>query len=221
MLEIIIPMAGEGRRFAEAGYTQPKPLIDIHGRTMIDRVMDSLKPACQYRFRLLTQTVVGRTHGAADTILRAESLVTPTNPVMVANCDQYLDTNINEYLAASQGYDASIMIFNSTNPHHSYVKLDGDLVSQIVEKRVISDNAVVGVYWFETASLLMKYAAETVDHGTRHNGEFYISAIIDLMVRDGLRICAYELRVGEYAMLGTPEELRIFLDKIEDGRVKL
>lgn len=214
-------MAGEGKRFAEAGYIQPKPYIPIHGVTMIERVIESLRPTQPHRIHLLTKDLVGRTQGAADTILRAESLITTTDPVLVANCDQYLDTNINEYLQASLGYDASLMIFNSTNPHHSYVKLDGDLVSQIVEKRVISDNAVVGVYWFSTGAFLMKYAAETVDHGTRHNGEFYISSILDLMVQDGLRVCAYELSQYEKHMLGTPEELQIFLDKVADGRVKL
>jgi NDP-sugar pyrophosphorylase family protein len=228
MLEILIPCAGEGRRFQEAGYTVPKPQIDIAGKPMIQRVMDCLTPAEPHRFRLLGKEQVGETQGAVDTLLHGRALINPANPVLVANCDQLIDPgHIEVFLRVPHsglrtGCDAAIMTFNSTNPHHSYVKLDGYRVTEIAEKVVISDNAVLGVYWFSSGQLLMDYAEKVIANNLRYgNGEFYISSILALMVGDGLDIATYEVDVHERHMLGTPEELRIYLDKVESGRVTL
>ena len=223
MLDIVIPMAGEGRRFAEAGYLEPKPLIDVNGAPMVSRVVDCLTPREPHRFHLLDQEKVGKTAGAVDTILKGGIF---NGETLLANCDQYLSCSIDDFLADARGEgllvgpsDASVMVFNSTNPHHSYVKICRGFVTEIVEKRVISDNAVVGVYWF--ARGLTDYAEKVVAADARHAGEFYVSAILAAMVADGLRVRAYEVDVHAKHMLGTPEELRIFLDKVADGRVVL
>ncbi len=93
--------------------------------------------------------------------------------------------------------------------------------SAIAEKAVISDNAVAGIYWFADGLQLAEYAAKTVATAERVNGEFYISSILGLMLADNLHVQAFEVDVHSKHMLGTPEELRIFLDKVEDGRVVL
>lgn len=230
MIDIVIPMAGEGRRFAEAGYTDPKPLIDVAGKPMIQRVMDCLRPADGCRFTLVTRLAVGDvdaeviqldrpTSGAVDSLLRG---LVHGGPVLVANCDQYITGSIDEFLATAAFYDAAVMTFNSTNPHHSYVKVSDGLVTEIAEKVVISDEAVAGIYWFADANTLRQAAANVIRSERRHaNGEFYISAVIDEYVKTGRRVGVFEVDVREKHMLGTPEELRIFLDKVADGRVVL
>lgn len=232
MIDVIIPMAGEGRRFAEAGYEQPKPLIDVAGKPMIERAMECLRPAAGARFVLVSRidlpsvpgdvvTLTEATDGAVDTVRRAADLVA-AGPVLVANCDQYVTVSIDGFLDAVQGADAAVMVFNSTNPHHSYVKVSGGLVTEIAEKRVISDQAVVGVYWFADSGQLFDACRVVLAHGRRHdNGEFYLSSVLGLMVDAGFKVATYEVDVRDKHMLGTPEELRIFLDKVADGRVVL
>ncbi len=214
-------MAGEGRRFAEAGYTKPKPLIDVAGKPMIERVVDCLTPRTPHRVTLLSREMVGETRGAVDTLLHAVSRVDPRRPLLVANCDQYLSVSIDDFLEHAVG-DAAIMTFNSTNPHHSYVKVADGLVSEIAEKRVISDDAVLGVYWFSSGQLAFDYARKVIANQAVHDdGEFYISSMLGLMIDDRLALTTYEVDVHDKHMLGTPEELQIFLDKVADGRVRL
>lgn len=233
MLRVIIPMAGSGRRFAEAGYDLPKPMIDVCGKPMIERVMESLTPSSGAEFVRLSRDVVGETEGAVDTLLRCTDLRSD-EPVLVANCDQWIAPGIiDDFLSQvprkhagvslSTRADASVMTFNSTNPHHSYVTASPHLgvVSSIAEKRVISDEAVLGVYWFRSGDLLADYAEKAMASGERLNGECYISTIIALMVADGLTVTAFEVDVHDKAMLGTPEELAIFEAKVADGRVVL
>ncbi len=259
MLQVVIPMAGEGRRFAEAGYTYPKPLIDVAGVTMIQRVMDCLTPSGHGppRFTLITYApnrnpedngrvrivpLKEHTQGAVDTLLQAEFYV-DDGPVLVANCDQWIRPGvIDAFLANSGDGDASVMVFNSTNPHHSYVKLAEGFVTEVVEKEVISDNAILGVYYFEDSQVLFDYCRKVIANNLRHReqldvtsifdsepvivegnatGEFYLSAVLNEFVKDGGELTAFEVDVHDKAMLGTPEELSIFLDKVADGRVTL
>lgn len=213
-------MAGHGQRFIDAGYTVPKPYIPIAGVPMIERVMDSIRPRGPHRYTLLTRELVGETRGAVDTLLHAEPLIDLTAPCLVANCDQYLSRGVHPWLDDIGDSAASILTFNSTNPHHSYVKTRRGRVTDIAEKVVISDQAVLGVYWFRSGFLLMDYA-EKVLTGDPVLGEYYVSSILDLMIRDDLTVTAHDIDVHDKHMLGTPEELMIFLDKIADGRVTL
>jgi bifunctional N-acetylglucosamine-1-phosphate-uridyltransferase/glucosamine-1-phosphate-acetyltransferase GlmU-like protein len=224
MLHVIIPMAGEGKRFTEAGYG-PKPFIDVCGRAMIQRVVDSISPSCEAKFLLLGQDVVGKTRGATDTILRGlASYDTPIQgPVLVSNCDLWLTKGVvNDFLYWAEGPDCSLITFQSTNPHHSYVKLDDEcLVTEIKEKQVISDDAVAGVYWFKSGVLLEEYCRRVLDSGDTYNGEFYLSSVIAAMVADGRPVTTFQVGWEDLAMLGTPEELAVFEAKVAEGRIIL
>ena len=132
MLNIVIPMAGRGSRFAKAGYQMPKPLIEIHGHPMIEYVIRSVTPDCPHRFiflrlkehlerydleRRLQSFAPGCvivpidtvTEGAACTVLLAEKWIDSDEPMMIANSDQYVDIDINAYLGAMGGNDGLIM----------------------------------------------------------------------------------------------------------------
>ncbi len=226
-LQVVIPMAGEGRRFAEAGYDLPKPLIDVAGKPMIQRVMDCLTPADgDVNFTLLDRLVVGETQGAVDTLLHAEDMI-PPGPVLVANCDQWIAPGVLDgFLWLCYDHSSAVMTFNSTNPHHSYAKIEKEWgyprVVGVVEKEVISDDAILGVYYFNDSTTMFDYCRKVIANNLRAGaGEFYISSVLDLFVHDDRWLLACEVDVHDKAMLGTPEELTIFLDKVADGRVVL
>lgn len=237
MIEIVIPMAGEGKRFAAAGYALPKAFVDVCGAPMLKRVIDSVVPSVKKcGVTVLTanscrdwlpadvgEFVVGATSGAVDTIHRFRSLPWVNWPTMISNCDLWLAKGvIDDFLAYAEGPDCSLITFPSTNPHHSYVRLNDEcLVTEIKEKQVISDEAVAGVYWFRSGALLEDYCRQVVESGDRFNGEFYLSSVIAAMVADGLSVTTFPVEWDQVAMLGTPEELAVFEQKVAEGRITL
>jgi len=147
MLNIVLPMAGRGSRFAEAGYTVPKPLIPVHGVPMIKVVMDNLTPKMEHRFIFIAQQshidqydliptlksyarnvevigIHGITEGQVCTALLAKKFFDNEEPLMNANSDQYIDGDINEYLDAMQSrdLDGMIMTMKSQDPKWSYAQ---------------------------------------------------------------------------------------------------
>lgn len=239
MLNIIIPAAGDGRRFKEAGYEEPKPLIKIKGKPMIQRVVENLWMAETKTYivtrepkdlfpKMKDTTIINLTEptgGAVETVLKVKDIINNDTPLIVANCDQLLLpkklVNIFFIFCSMTNYDSVIMTFNSTNPHHSYLRVHKGLVVEAAEKELISDIAVAGIYFFRKGSDFVKYAEEMIEKDIRYNGEFYISSMFNLLVADGKSIRPYEVDAHNKVMIGTPEELNIFLDKLKEGDIKI
>jgi NDP-sugar pyrophosphorylase family protein len=196
---IVIPAAGEGRRFREAGYTEPKHMIPLGGVPMIHRVVENVRHLDSGECLIVTKDVVGETRGAIDTILRVKHLIPRQEPLVVANCDQLLKFSEHVYCKG----EGTIFTFRSGNPAHSYVTTgERDRILSIAEKQVISNRAVSGVYWFRKASFFLD-ACEWVM--SRAGGaELYVSQALA------------EMPGGLYAMdaptaiLGTPEDFQRF-----------
>lgn len=233
MINIVIPAAGKGQRFADAGYKEPKPLIEVCGVPMIQRVISNLRPQYEksHTFLITRQEhnipsaiyLSEETEGAVCTVLQAVDLIDNDLPLIIANCDQLiLGFSMDDFLEKMHGKDGGVITFNSTNPHHSYVKTDADgVVVEVAEKVVISDQAVAGIYYYAKGSDFVKYAERMIAKGIRTNNEFYVTPVYNEFIEDGKRIGVYEVDVNSKHMLGTPDELNIFLDKVASGRVQL
>lgn len=239
MLQIIVPMAGAGSRFAVAGYTDPKPLIPVHGVPMIKVVIDNLTPACAHRFIFICQAkhvadyglkarlaawapgcdiveLDGLTEGAACTVYAAKDLIDSTQPVMIANSDQYVDVDIDNYLLAMEeaGADGLIMTMKANDPKWSFVGFDGaGLINRVVEKEAISDEATVGIYNFRTGSQLLTSIESMIRQDLRVNGEFYVAPAYNELIGQGASIVHYSIGAEGQGMygLGIPADLEHFL----------
>jgi len=235
MLNIVVPMAGRGSRFVQAGYKVPKPLINIHGQTMIEYVTRNIRPNIEHRFIYICQqehvekydlantlkriapgciviTVDHITEGAACTVLLAEQYINNSDALMIANSDQYVDADINKYLAAMGGYDGLIMTMPANHPKWSYIAYDQDgFVTLVREKEVISDMATVGIYNYKHGSEFVKYAHQMIEKNIRVNNEFYVAPVYNEMVEAGKKIVFYNVGSSMYG-LGTPEDLNKFLE---------
>jgi len=233
MLNIVIPMAGRGSRFADAGYRMPKPLIDICGHPMIELVTNNIRPKCEHRFIYICQKehinkfdldkkleemspgcvvipITYITEGAACTVLLAEDYINNENPLMIANSDQFVDTGIDAYLGSMGDYDGLIMTMPANHPKWSYIKYDGEMVTLVREKEVISDQATVGIYNYAHGKSFVLYAHQMIEKDIRVNGEFYVAPVYNEMIEAGLKITYCD--VGEKMHgLGTPEDLNEFL----------
>lgn len=238
-LNIVIPMAGLGSRFAQAGYSTPKPLIQLGGIPMIAWVIDNVRPVRSHHFIFLCLKehleyypefegtlkelcpgcdiiMVKRvTAGAASTVLLARDLIDSQSPLMIANSDQYAELNINEYLATGDRLDVDgiIMTFWSDHPKWSYCRMQpGGLVSEVVEKEVVSNEATVGIYNFRHGSDFVRAADAMIAQNLRVNGEFYVAPTYNHLIRQGAGIIAISTgrdRDGMYG-LGVPEDLEFF-----------
>lgn len=238
-------MAGQGSRFSEAGYKEPKPLIPIHGIPMIKVVIDNLSPQIQHRFtficrsdhllrydleRMLTDWSPGcnvistdhLTQGAACTVLLAKDIINNDDPLMIANCDQYIDASIDEYLNTMEAtaLDGIIMTMTANDLKWSFVRLDeNDIVLEVAEKQVISNEATVGIYNYRTGKLFVDAAEAMIESGLRVNGEFYVAPTYNMLISNNCRIGIYNIGSNQSGMygLGVPEDLDYFLGITSQG----
>lgn len=236
-LEIIVPMAGAGSRFAVAGYKQPKPLIPVHGVPMLRLVIENLRPGRPHRFTFICQraheatygleamlsawapgcNVVlldGLTEGAACTVLMARGVIDPEAELMIANSDQYVAIDIDDYLDVQrrEGLDGLIMTMKANDPKWSFVSTSGGLVTSVVEKQVISDDATVGIYNFRRSNDFLESADRMIAEGLRINNEFYVAPVYNQLIARGARIGIYNVGMegdGMYG-LGIPADLMAF-----------
>lgn len=236
MLNIVIPMAGRGSRFARAGYERPKPLIEVDGRPMIEVVTKNITPKQEHRFiyicqqghlrqydlePLLNKIAPGCiiipidriTEGAACTVLLAEQYIDNADGLMIANSDQYVDIDINDYLAAIQENDGLIMTMPADDPKWSFIRYDENgFVTLVREKEVISNEATVGIYNYRHGADFVRYAHRMIDKNIRVNGEFYVAPAYNEMIEAGKKIVFKDIGSNMHG-LGAPEDLEKFLKK--------
>lgn len=239
MLNIVLPIAGRGSRFAEAGYSLPKPLIPVHGVPMIEVVVNNVRPRCSHRFifvallehlehldmrETLERIAPGSevipvskvTQGAACTVLLAREFIDTNGPLMLANSDQWVDIDINEYLTELDRREADglIMTMWADDPKWSYSAVDGDgMVTRVVEKQVISNNATVGIYNFRHGRDFVRAAEQMIAKDIRVNNEFYVAPAYNEMIGWGARVVVYGIGEEGSGMhgIGIPEDLNAFL----------
>jgi dTDP-glucose pyrophosphorylase len=233
-MQILIPMAGAGSRFVQAGYEDPKPLIDVNGLPMIRQVVENLgldydyifiaqkSTLDQYRSQLEEVTKVaksakfisvdGLTRGAAETCLIAKEYLDPDRPLMIANCDQIMEWDSDEFYEwfYSKPSDGAIITFDSDSDKNSYVKLNEDgWVIEAKEKIVISNLATTGVYIWRKASDFIWAAEEMIFKNIRHNNEFYVCPVYNQNILRGQYINTYH--INKHWPIGTPEDLEEYL----------
>ena len=237
-MKIVVPMAGAGSRFEKAGYTFPKPLIEVQGQPMIAKVVENLNLQGQYIFLvqkahyekydlkgLLNMIapgceivqIDGLTEGAACTVLKAKQFIDNNEPLIIANSDQWIKWNSFETISSfnHKGSDGGILTFKSVHPKHSFAKVDGNgWVSEVAEKNPISNDATVGIYHWKKGSDFVKYAEQMIAKDIRTNNEFYVCPVFNEAIKDGKKIKAS--LVDQMWGMGTPEELNNFLTHHKD-----
>jgi HAD superfamily hydrolase (TIGR01509 family) len=233
-LNVLIPMAGAGSRFQQAGYTFPKPLIDVKGKPMIQVVVDNLNMDANYIFvvqkehrakynldtllNLITPNckiveVDGMTEGAACTTLLAKEHIDNDAPLVMANSDQFLEWDSNEFMykMIEQKVDGGIVSFQATHPKWSFAKVDEyGYVTEVAEKNPISDIATVGVYYWAKGSDYVKYAEQMISKNIRTNNEFYTCPVFNEAIADCKQIKTFH--IDNMWGIGTPEDLNYFLE---------
>lgn len=240
-MKVLIPMAGEGSRFANAGYTFPKPLINVNGKPMIQTVVENIGFDATYIFIVreehlkkyeglrstLNRITGGKTQivevdeltqGAACTALLAKDLINDDDDLLIANSDQHV-TFIRENFLSMKSHckevDGIVYTFNATHPKWSFVEVNSEgFVTRVEEKNPISDIATCGIYWYRKGSDFVKYAEKMIKKNIRVNNEFYIAPVYNEMINDGNNLIPFY--VEKMWGIGTPEDLENFLRNFKE-----
>ena len=236
-MNVLIPMAGAGKRFADAGYVFPKPLIEIDNKPMIQWVIESLRLDANFIFIIQKEhqekyniksvlkilqpnckiiELDQLTEGAACTTLLAKNYINNSDPLIIANSDQYINWNSSKalYEFNSKKLDGAILTFKSIHPKWSYAKCDNEgYVNEVAEKKVISNNATVGVYYWKHGYDYVSSAEEMIKKNIRVKNEFYVCPTYNELLAKGKKIKIHE--VDKMSGLGTPEDLNNFLRQIK------
>lgn len=235
-MKILIPMAGEGSRFASQGYQFPKPLIDVQGKPMIQRVIENLyfqdaeyiflvRKSHMEKYSGLIGTleqiaknskivvVNSLTEGAACTALLAKDLIDTDEDLLIANSDQIIDYEPKNFwlLKNITDVESIVFTFEATHPKWSFVKVDQQgFVTQVAEKNPISNIATCGIYWYKHGSDFVKYAEQMIGKNIRVNNEFYIAPVFNELIQDNKKLVPFY--VHKMWGIGTPEDLQFYLD---------
>ena len=236
-MNVLIPMAGAGSRFQVAGYTFPKPLIEVNSKPMIQVVTDNLnidarhiyivqkshyeKYSLKHLLNLVSPgceivQVDGVTEGAACTTLLAKEFINNDEPLLIANSDQYVEWDSNEFMYSMMAdeIDGGILTFKATHPKWSFAKLDDKgYVTEVAEKKPISNIATVGIYYWSKGSDYVRYGEQMIEKNIRVNDEFYVCPIYNQAIEDNKKIKTFN--IDRMWGLGTPEDLNRFLEKHE------
>ena len=236
-MKILIPMAGRGKRFEDAGYSFPKPLIDINGKTMIQVIIENLNfnaehiLICQkehyekYALKELLNLITSNckiiqvdeiTEGAACTALLSKEFINNDEELIIANSDQWVNWNNQHFLSflRDNNADGGIVTFYSTHPKWSFVKLDDEgKVTIVAEKKPISNIATVGIYYFKKGRDFVEAAEQMISKNIRTNNEFYIAPSYNEMISNGKKIL--NCPIAGMRGLGTPEDLSKFLETMD------
>lgn len=230
-------MAGEGSRFAKEGYTFPKPLIDVGGRPMIQTVVENLDFDAEYIFLVRSEhmekysglrdalnrisngnfkivEVDALTEGAACTALLAKEHIDCDEDILIANSDQYIEYEKENFflLKNLSNVDSIVWCFNAVHPKWSFVRTNArGYVTEVAEKKPISNIATCGIYWYRKGSDFVKYAERMIERNVRVNNEFYIAPVFNELIDDGKTLVPFY--VHKMWGLGTPEDLNTYLSK--------
>ncbi len=245
-LNILVPIAGGGGAFKNAGYSFPKPLIDVAGKTMIEVVVNNLRPSVPHRFifvclkdqydqydlyHILQRAtrdqfevipILGKTEGAACTALLASRFINNENELVIANGDQFLEYKLDDFIAAARAKsaDGEILTFPSSHPKWSYARVSADnQVTEVAEKKVISEHATAGIYYFKHGTDFVKAAQNMIHKDIRHNGEFYICPTFNELILANQKVYINEVAASTMHGMGTPEELNNFVAFVKEKNV--
>ncbi len=229
-LHLIMPMGGGGTRFGNKGFNVPKPWIMlqehpffywatqsiIHFVDVLDITFVVLqehidkfeiaKRMLEYYPEARIKVIPHVLDGAVLTCMNGIADIEDDYPVLFNDCDHAFVCN-SFYKYCERGdfsdLDGALLTFKSDNPAYSYVIFDnaGNVIGT-VEKKVVSDEAICGAYYFKNA-FVFKEASERYLKNCSYS-EFFVSGVYNELAKDNSRIATFT--IDEHITFGTPDE---------------
>lgn len=240
-IDVVITMGGLGSRFRKMGYVVPKYMIEAKGKSLFEWSMISLEGyrdvIAQYIFIAMKDsicdvekfiqekcTIMGienhqiilldyLTDGQATTAMLAEKYWDRDHALLIYNIDTYVEPG--EMNSKELRGDGFIPCFQALGEHWSFVRLnDEGKVVEIKEKKRISNHCTLGAYYFRSCALYADLYNEYYGQSDNLvNGEKYVAPLYDYLLSKDGEIYISDISPEKVHVLGTPEELQVFLDE--------
>ena len=236
---IVISIAGKSKRFFDEGFQKPKyflPMAD--GKTMIEHAIDTLNIPGQL-ILIVQQEHCDKYHidkfliekypsaiirylnyytdGAAKSCyLAAKDLIDNDMPLVISNCDQSLEWNSLKFINIlnTADVDGCVLTFFADTIKNSYAKVyeNSTKISELAEKKVISNHSLVGVHGWKYGSDFCRSAELIFSNNIKANNEYYISISYNPLITNGKNIHIVPMDINEvYWSVGTPEQYYDYL----------
>jgi NDP-sugar pyrophosphorylase family protein len=226
-MQLIILCSGQGSRFTADGNTLPKPMLRLQEWSFLEIAYKGLLNLCYFENTYVTVlkehveafninrfvfetvpeakviTLDTLTSGPAESAFIAIQKSRISGPVLVADCDQIfgIGSAANNFHVLNK---SAVFTFPSQNPDHSFAMTKDDELIEIVEKRIVSNKAIAGAYYFQDADQYCKMYLSAFDN---FKSERFVSKVINAYVDAGHRIGVYE--TDWHQSYGTPREQKI------------
>lgn len=244
-INVIIPLAGDGTRFKNEHFSNPKPLIKVFKKTLIEISIKSLNlknanfffVTRKYKNKKFNNQLLkilkkytssnriiklGKTtNGPVSTCLKVKK-IDQNKPLIIANCDQYLNWKPEVFLnfVKKKNIDGAVLTYKSRSKKNSFVAIKNNKIINIVEKKVISDNALIGVHYWKKTSLFFESSKKLIFDlkKNKNKREPYISETYKYLLKKKLTLVPYLLKKKEYFLIGTPKDYRNFVKKYKNKK---
>lgn len=208
-MKLIIPMAGMGTRLRPLTLTTPKPLLNLAGKTIVERLVENIKSLVSehitdigfiignfpINYNDLLHSIANKLNakahifvqrvpqGTAHAIYQAKSLL--SDNVVIA----YADTIFYSHSKLDVSSDSIIFTKIVDNPsQYGVVKKTNDIITDFVEKpkEFVSNEAIIGIYYFRQAQKLLNQIEYLINNNLRDAGEFQLTRALIGLIESGL-----------------------------------
>ena len=209
-MNVIIPMAGIGKRMRPHSLSVPKPLMKIAGKAIVQRLIEELIKSVDIKVDNIGFVIgdfgkeiekellsiarnvnsKGRIYyqkealGTAHAIYCANEML--NNEVIIA----FADTLFKADFRINKESEAIIWIYEVKDPHNYGVVKENDqnIVTDFIEKpkEKISNKAIVGIYYFKNGDLLKNEIKNIIRNKVLIDGEYQITTVLENMKNKGL-----------------------------------
>ncbi len=231
-VHLIMPMAGAGSRFQKNGYELPKPLLEIQGKpfffwatqsivkfvevdqlifVVLQEHVDHFKideVILSYYPQAVIEIIPTVLNGPVLTALEGVKHITDDKPFIINDCDHMFKCDA-FYDFCKRGIfneiGGTLLSFQSEDPKFSFLKVNEENeVIGTAEKMVISNQAICGVYFFESA-LSFRVTADEYFLNCDYT-EYFVSGMYNILVENKKRVTYFT--VDYHVAFGTPEEYK-------------
>lgn len=224
-MNIIIPMAGMGKRMRPHTLTTPKPLIPIAGKPMVQRIVEDIIATSNEKVEEVAFVIspafgedaekhlvsVAESLGAKGKIFYQKEPLGTAHAILCAEeCLKgnvfiaFADTLFKANFSIDAEKDAIVWTQKVEDPSaFGVVKLGaGNAIEAFVEKPVafVSDLAIIGVYYFRDGERLRSELQRLIDQDIKMKGEYQLTDAMDHMLNDGVKF--YTDQVEEWLDCG-------------------
>lgn len=213
MLNIIIPMSGDGLYETSSDFIYPKILTEVSNKTLLEysqEIFDTLTEERQMIYvapsdkldtlglaSIITMIsdgkgkivpISGKSKGSVCSCLMAIDYLSLEDELIISSADHYINDNLQQIVTdfRCMGADAGVLTFESVHPKWSFVKINSvGMVIQAAEKNAISRTAVAGLYYFRKARYFIEAAKDLIRKDSDIQGNFYLSSCLNELVLQG------------------------------------